>query len=158
MRLSRKVLYFISSKGELEKSILVPSIPDNFLTRGKFCDWQTQRIRLYESPGDGLSAGWIGENLTGGEFYVYRAKNIRSESLLKPTVSEVPYALLVPEWWYLGNLYLENLGKIKVTGEGEKRLYHYGKRSTKAWIRTWKWQEILKPWEKSKLLPSMDKA
>lgn len=148
-----KNLYFVSTKDELDKKIIHPEIPSDFLTRGKFSDWQTPRIRLYTSVGDALSGNWLGENLKGSELYVYRAKGIRNESLIKPSITSVPYALVLDEWWYLRNLGLDYLGKIKVISEAGKEIYHYGPRSTKAFVYKWNWEEIgLKSWEKSKLI------
>jgi hypothetical protein len=146
-------LYFVSTKDELDKKIIHPEIPSDFLTRGKFSDWQTPRIRLYTSISDALSGNWLGENLKDSELYVYRAKGIRNESLIKPSITSVPYALVLDEWWYLQNLGLDYLGKIKVISEAGKEIYHYGPRSTKAFVYKWKWEEIgLKSWEKSKLI------
>ena len=147
-----KDLYFVSSQSDLGDKIIYPKIPDNFLTRGKFEEWQTPRIRLYPSVEDCLSGLWLGEKLTGSRLYVYRAKGVRNESLIKPSITSVPYALVLDEYWYLGKLRFEYLGEIEVGNEIEKKLYHYGPRSTKAYIYRWAWKEIgLKPWETSKI-------
>ena len=125
----------------------------NFLTRGKHGDWQLPRIRLYSSISDALSGLWLGENLKGAEFYVYKAKGIRQESLIKPGITSIPYALVLDEWWYLRNIGLEYLGKIKVEKKIGEEAYHYGPRSTKAFIFRWLWKEIgLKNYEKSKIM------
>ena len=146
-----ETFYFISSRGDLDKKIIKPEIPNNFLTRGKYEEWQTPRIRLYTTISDCLSGLWLGERLDGATLHVYKVMGIRRESLIKPSITSVPYELVLSEWWYLSKLELRYLATIKVGREIKKEYYYYGPRSTKAFIYRWEWEEELKEkWEKPK--------
>ena len=146
-----KGLLFISNQDDLDLEITHPSIPVNFLVTGKYMDWQTKRTRLYENVSDALSALWLGQKIKGSELYVYEAQGIRSESLIKPSITSAPYTLVIPEWWYLANVRFKKLGKIKVEKEIGKDWFTYGPRATKSPIYRWSWSEILKSWEKPKI-------
>lgn len=143
-----KTYYFISPNPNLDGEILKPSIPVNFLTKGKFEDFKLPRILLYESIDDALSGGqFLGQNLKDMKLTVYKAMGIRKDNLLTPSIDQVPYKLVLNEFWYCINLMIRKEKDIKVDDKKETLVYHYGPRSTKAELYKWSWHDILKPWE-----------
>jgi len=147
-------LYYISSSSlNLKNEIVEPSIPNNFLTTIEKIGNKVKRIRLYTNVSDALSSIYLGQNIEGSEFNVWRALGVRNESLIVPSLTECPYLLTLDdtEYWYLSGLRFELAGKIKVNKLEEKLTYNYGQKSLKAPLYKWNWEEILKKWEKNKL-------
>ena len=146
-------LYFISSIPGLDNEIIHPIVPINFFTRNKIGDYKTPRIRLYPSIDDALtSLSGFSTELKNKEFYLYIPRGIFKESLVKPSILQVPDSQITNEYWYLKNLRLSFKAKVRVLGkDGKKFIYHYGPRSTEDMLYRWSWEEVLKPWEKSKL-------
>ena len=142
MIIKRTYYYYVSTQPNLEKQIIKPTIPDNFLTRGRFIDWKTKRIRLYRTIEDAISGLYLGENFRKGtKIYVYRAVGINKDYLHGPQdITKVPYALVLPEYWYTSSLRLESLGEIKLEKKGEE-IFKYGPRQTVGKIYRWKWYE-----------------
>lgn len=153
-----KNLIFVSPLPNLERELLDPTIPHNFLTNKKYIDHQLSRFQLYTNVGDAISGKYLGET-PEPILYVYRATRLRNESLIQPTLSDCPYGLLVEEYWSLVNVKPELLGIIEVDPKKpiRKEAYKYGPRQLEAPLLRWKWKEVLKPWEKSKLLSYVDK-
>lgn len=139
-------LYFVSTFSDLNGEIIKPKVPNNFLTKNKIGDYKTPRICFYPSVDKALVA--LSQELKGKELYIYQPRNINFDSLHKPNISEVPSCLLTDEFWYLDQVELRYLAAVKVEGKEKELAYHYGPRSTKAYLYKWKWEEILKPWEK----------
>ena len=142
MIIKRTYYYYVSTQPNLEKQIIKPTIPDNFLTRGRFIDWKTKRIRLYRTIEDAISGLYLGENFRKGtRIYVYRAVGINRDYLHGPQdITKVPYALVLPEYWYTSSLRLESLGEIKLEKKGEE-IFKYGPRQTVGKIYKWRWYE-----------------
>lgn len=136
----RKRLYFASLNPDLEKEILLPKVPDNFLTRGKHGDWQVKRICLYENIDDALS-GLLGQELKDSLVYIYEPVACRYESLLKPSITSIPYSLVLPEWWMCTSIRVRLSKVVQVTGKKPDLKYHYGPRQTEGKIRRWSWKE-----------------
>jgi len=147
-------LYIVSSipPEVLEREIVEPSIPNNFLTLEKIGD-KVKRIRLYDNVSDALSSIYLGQNIKDSEFYVYRALGVRNESLIEPGILEIPYLLTLDsrEWWYLSKLRFNYITKIKVDKKKLTKYFNYGRKSLKAPIYFWEFSEVLKKWEKPKL-------
>lgn len=139
-------LYLVSTFPDLNGEIIKPTTPNNFLTREKVGDYKTPRICFYTSIDQALIA--MDQNLVGKELYIYQPRNIDQDSLYKPTISEVPYTILLDEYWYLGKVELRYLTSITVEKKNKELVYHYGPRSTKRALYSWIWKENLKPWEK----------
>ena len=139
-------LFFISTLSDLDGEFIKPIIPNNFLKKEKVGDFKTARVCLYTSVDQALTA--MDQNLVGKELFVYHPRNISQDSLYKPSISEVPYAILLDEFWYLDKVEMKYLTSIKVESRGKELVYHYGPRSTKRPLYTWNWKENLKPWEK----------
>lgn len=139
-------LFFISTFSDLDGEFVKPIIPNTFLKREKIGDYKTPRVCFYTSIDEALTA--MDQNLVGKELYVYHPRNITQDSLYKPTISEVPYTILLDEYWYLDKVELKYIAKIKITKQGKELTYHYGPRSTKRSLYKWSWEEVLKPWEK----------
>ena len=142
MIIKRNYFYYVSTNPDLEKSIIKPTVPDNFLVRGKFIDWKTKRIRLYRTIEDAISGLYLGERFKDGtKVYVYRAVGINKDYLHGPQdITKVPYALILSEFWYTSSLRLERLGEIKIEKKGEEK-FKYGPRQTVGKIYRWRWYE-----------------
>ena len=146
-------LIFVSPLPKLERELLDPIIPRNFLTSKKYIDHQLPRFQLYTNVDDAISGKYLNET-PEPLLYVYKATRLRNESLIQPTLTDCPYGLLVEEYWSLINVKPELLGVIEVeTGKPiKKETYKYGPRQLESPLYRWEWKERLKPWEKSKLL------
>lgn len=144
-------LIFVHPEPGLEHEIIHPSIPNDFLTKGKYINWQLPRIKLYTRIGEALSAKYLDSDISGQTFSVYRAKGIRIESLIEPGLPDCPYGLDISEYWYLQDIMVEKLGEITVGKKIKTVPYHYGPRQTVKRFNVWEWEENLKPWEKPKL-------
>lgn len=149
----QKHLYYISSDPNLDKAIVSPDLPNNFLTREKFQDNKTKRIRLYNTVEDALGGLFLGQNLKDSTLFVYTPVNIDKESLLEPRdLSSIPFYNCVDELWYLRSCRFKRIGEIKIGDIKETRHYLYGPRQTKGSVYIWNWDEVLKPWERKKIL------
>lgn len=144
-----KKYYIVSENSDLEKHIISPAVPNNFLTKGKFWDTKTPRIRLYDTVRDAISATFLGQILQKEtKLYVYEATGLDNESLIGPvSIDKIPYFQNIKEWWYLRSCRVKFIGTIQINGLGKEETYMYGPRQTKAKIYRWKWSEVLKPWE-----------
>ena len=149
-----KRYYIVSPNPDLEKHIISPAVPNNFLSKGKFWDTSTPRVRLYETIGDAISGIYLGQKLgIDTILYVYEIINLDRESLVGPVgIDKVPYFRLLNEWWYLRNCLAKFLGTIKIDKLVKEETYLYGPKQTKSKLYRWEWSEILKPWEKFKKL------
>lgn len=142
MIIKRGYFFYVSTLPDLEKSIIKPTVPDNYLTRGKFIDNKLKRIRLYKTIEEAISGIYLGENFRKGtKIYVYRALGINKDLLHGPkNITEVPYAFLIKEFWYTGSLRLEKVGEIKIEKTSEEE-FKYGPRQTKAKLCRWGWYD-----------------
>jgi GNAT superfamily N-acetyltransferase len=147
-----KNLIFVSSTPNLERELLDPTIPRNFLTSKKYIDHQLPRFQLYTTVDDAISGKYLNET-PEPILYVYRATRLRNESLIKPGLSDCPYGLLVEEYWSLVNVKPELLGVIEVETRKpvKKETYKYGPRQLDSPLLRWSWKEKLEKWEKPKL-------
>ena len=145
-------LIFVSPLPNLERELLDPIIPRNFLVNKKYIDSQLPRFQLYTTVDDAISGRYLDET-PEQKLYVYKAGRLRNESLIKPGLTDCPYCLIVDEYWSLINVKPEFLGTIELETERpiKKEVYKYGPRQLNAYIQRWTWKEVLKPWEKSKL-------
>ena len=145
-------LIFVSPLPNLERELLDPIVPRNFLVNKKHIDHQLPRFQLYTNVGDAISGRYL-EETPEPRLYVYRATRLRNESLIKPGLTDCPYGLLVDEYWSLVNVKPELLGTIEVDVKKPitKEFYKYGPRQLNAPLYRWAWKEVLKKWEKPKL-------
>ena len=145
-------LIFVSPLPKLERELLDPIIPRNFLTSKKYIDHQLPRFQLYTTVDDAISGKYLNET-PEPLLYVYKATRLRNESLIKPGLSDCPYGLLVEEYWSLVNVKPELLGIIEVETKKpiEKETYKYGPRQLDSPLLRWGWKEKLEKWEKPKL-------
>ena len=142
-------LYLVSANPDLEKEILEPAIPHNFLVDRGYINSKLPRIRLYKTWEDAISGIYLSE-IPPRKLFVYKALYIRPDNLVKPELQDAPYGLVLPEWWYLTTMRVKKVSEIEIPGKILKEEeYHYGPRQTIAKIRRWKYIEIKKPWEKS---------
>lgn len=142
MIIKRGYFFYVSTLPDLDKKIIRPGIPDNFLVRGKFVDNKIRRIRLYKTIEEAISGLYLGENFRKGtKMYVYRALGINKDYLLGPMdIVKVPYAMLIKEFWYTSSLRLEKIGEVKLEKKGEE-IFKYGPRQTQAKLYRWGWYE-----------------
>lgn len=142
MIIKRGYFFYVSTLPDLDKKIIKPGIPDNFLVRGKFVDNKIRRIRLYKTIEEAISGLYLGENFRKGtKMYVYRALGINKDYLLGPmNIVKVPYAMLIKEFWYTSSLRLEKIGEVKLEKKGEE-IFKYGPRQTQAKLYRWSWYE-----------------
>lgn len=142
MIIKRGYFFYVSTLPDLDKKIIRPGIPDNFLVRGKFVDNKIRRIRLYKTIEEAISGLYLGENFRKGtKMYVYRALGINKDYLLGPMdIVKVPYAMLIKEFWYTSSLRLEKIGEVKLEKKGEE-IFKYGPRQTQARLYRWGWYE-----------------
>ena len=146
-----KKYYIISSKPDLEKHILHPAVPNNFLVRGGYIDSKLPRIQVFKSVSDALSATYLGQKLRPGtKMYVYEVLDLNPESLIGPLgIDKIPYFRFIKEWWYLRGCSLGLVAPIVIEELKKEETYHYGPRQTKAPLYRWSWSEVYeKPWEK----------
>lgn len=146
-----KRLYLASLNPDLEKEILLPKVPDNFLTRGKFEDWQIKRICLYENIDDALS-GLLQQKLGDNLVYIYEPVACKFENLIKPGITAVPYILALPEWWYCNSLRVRLTHVIQVDKEKEPLKFRYGPRQKEEKILRWAWKEKLDKYGKTMVI------
>lgn len=150
MILKRKTgeLYILSVHPDLDGEILYPKVPQNFLTQNKHSDWKTQRILLYPSVNGALRA-LSPQKLGGTKMYVYKAADLRKDSLVEPDITMVPNVFLTLEVWSLRPVRVRYVAEIEIDKPIEPGFsYHHGPRSTVSKVSDWKWKEVLKPWEK----------
>ena len=146
-----KRLYLASLNPNLETEILLPTVPDNFLTRGKFEDWQIKRICLYENIDDALS-GLLQQKLGDNLVYIYEPVACKFENLIKPGITAVPYILALPEWWYCNSLRVRLTHVIQVDKEKEPLKFRYGPRQKEEKILRWAWKEKLDKYGKTMVI------
>lgn len=149
--LRKKHYYIVSSNPDLEKHILHPAVPNNFLTRGGWVDSKLPRISVFSSIEDALSATFLGQKLRpGSKMYVYEVLDLNPESLIGPLgIDKIPYFRFIKEWWYLRGCSVKLVAPIVVEELKKEEAYHYGPRQTKAPLYRWSWSEVYeKPWEK----------
>lgn len=144
----KRKLYLASLNPDLDKEILLPTVPNNFLTKGKFEEWQIKRICLYENIDDALSS-FLGQELKDSLVYIYEPVGVRPESLIKPSITSVPYIMQLPELWYCTSLRVKLAHVIQVSKKKSTLTYHYGPRQTKAFLYRWDWKEKLNKYGKS---------
>lgn len=150
--------YIVSQDSNLEKHIISPAVPNNFLSRGGYWDNKTPRIRIYNTLRDAISATFLGQKLRPGtKLYVYDVINLHPESLIGPVgLDKVPYFKDISEWWYLRNCSVKFIAEIEI-GDLKKTLeYKYGPRQTKAPLYRWEWSEVI-PKYKEKFGPLLPK-
>ena len=143
MKLIRKRnLYYASLLPDLDRDIILPKIPDNFLTRGRFAEYKIKRNCLYTTIDDALSS-FLGQDLEGSVVYIYEPVGIKPDNLIEADITKIPYALSLPELWYCNSMRVRLTHIIKVGKKKKTMVYHYGSRQTVAKIYKWHWNEKL---------------
>jgi len=151
LRNKKKPYYIVSSSPDLEKHILHPAVPNNFLVRGGYLDSKLPRIQVFRSVSDALSATFLGQKLRPGtKMYVYEVLDLNPESLIGPLgIDKIPYYNLLNEWWYLRSCSVKLVAPIEIDRLVKEETYKYGPRQTKASLYKWSWSEVYEnPWER----------
>lgn len=133
-------LYFISDK-PLSDTLMRPRIPNNYFTKNGYEDSSNPRI-CFSDTIDGCLAG-LSQNVDGKEYYVYSPKDISSCEVYKPNNKAVPDVDITGELWVANPTVVEQVSKIKVTGNrGEDgKTFQYGNKSAELYD-DWTYEEI----------------
>ena len=111
------------------------------------------KVKVYKTIEDAITGRYLDQNLTGKTLTVYSPRTkLNLESLLKPSLADCPYGLVIDEYWYLRDMDVVETSTIQVDQEIGTVSYHTGPRSSLRRIKRWRWHEELKRWEKTKLL------
>ena len=149
-------LYFVSELN-MNDELLVPMVPDNYMTRNSFEDNITPRV-CFSATIDGALMG-LSQNIKGKKFYVHVPEDGQRLTIIKPAVASVPDQLITHEHWVMENVNLRCIGQIEITGDGDNeyeytyKKYKYtknhaveihGVKEYKAKLYDWKWRWIWK--------------
>lgn len=149
-------LYFVSELN-MNDELLVPMVPDNYMTRNSFEDNITPRV-CFSVTIDGALMG-LSQNIKGKKFYVHVPEDGQRLTIIKPAVASVPDQLITHEHWVMENVNLRCIGQIEITGDGDNeyeytyKKYKYtknhaveihGVKEHKAKLYDWKWRWIWK--------------
>ena len=149
-------LYFVSELN-MNDELLVPRIPDNYMTRNSFEDNVTPRV-CFSATIDGALMD-LSQNIKGKKFYVHVPEDGQRLTIIKPAVASVPDQLITHEHWVMENVNLRCIGQIEITGDGDNeyeytyKKYKYNKTYTteipgakeyKEKLYDWKWRWIWK--------------
>lgn len=149
-------LYFISGIS-MDDELLVPRIPDNYMTRNSFEDNVTPRV-CFSATIDGALMG-LSQDIKGKKFYVHVPEDGQRLTIIKPAVASVSDQLITHEHWVMEKVNLRCIGQIEITGDGDNeyeytyKKYKYtkkhaveihGAKEYKAKLYDWKWRWIWK--------------
>ena len=149
-------LYFISGIS-MDDELLVPRIPDNYMTRNSFEDNVTPRV-CFSATIDGALMG-LSQDIKGKKFYVHVPEDGQCLTIIKPAVASVPNQLITHEHWVMEKVNLRCIGQIEITDDGDNeyeytyKKYKYTKRHVveihgakeyKVKLCDWKWRWIWK--------------
>lgn len=149
-------LYFISGIS-MDDELLVPRIPDNYMTRNSFEDNITPRVCFSATIDGALMC--LSQNIKGKKFYVHVPEDGQRLTIIKPAVASVPDQLITHEHWVMEKVNLRCIGQIEITGDGDNeyeytyKKYKYtkkhaveihGAKEYKAKLYDWKWRWIWK--------------
>lgn len=149
-------LYFVSELN-MNDELLVPMVPDNYMTRNSFEDNITPRV-CFSVTIDGALMG-LSQNIKGKKFYVHVPEDGQRLTIIKPAVASVPDQLITHEHWVMEKVNLKCIGQIEITGDGDNeyeytyKKYKYTKKHAveihgvkeyKAKLYDWKWRWIWK--------------
>lgn len=127
---------FHVSEINLDKRILIPEVPNNFLTRNGYEDSITKRVCFSTSVGGALSA--LSKPLKGKTLYVF--KPTTAVPIYEPDYLEVPDHFNTGEVWVKEAVMLEYVGRVKINNTTFKVHYTYGdKKIGENWYWDWKW-------------------
>ena len=149
-------LYFISELS-MNDELLVPRVPNNYMTENSFEDNVTPRVCFFATIDGALMA--LSQNIKGKKFYVHVPEDGQRLSIVKPAVASVPDQLITHEHWVMEKVNLRCIGQIEITGDGDNeyeytyKKYKYNKTYTteipgakeyKEKLYDWKWRWIWK--------------
>ncbi len=131
-------LYFISNQ-DLDGHILLPRVPDNFLTKNGYEDSETPRICFCEDVGLCLTA--LSANIKGKKFMVYTPDDIAKYRVYKPSIDAVPDSKITGELWITQPVKLKCVGIVLVLGDDGKpgKKYRYGNHIAELYGWRYKW-------------------
>lgn len=149
-------LYFISELN-MNDELLVPMVPNNYMTKNSFEDNVTPRV-CFSATIDGALIG-LSQNIKGKKFYVHVPEDGQHLTIIKPAIASVPDQLITHEHWVMEKVNLRCIGQIEITGDGDNeyeytyKKYKYtkkhaveihGAKEYKAKLYDWKWRWIWK--------------
>jgi hypothetical protein len=123
--------YFVSDQ-HLKK--LNPRIPCNFLTKNGYEENETKRVCCSLSI-EGCLIG-LSKNLKGKILNVYE---VLDDDFITPSIKQVPDSFITYEIWYLHDVKLNFIGKIKIKDVSNSYKYKYGNKiaETYSWNYGW---------------------
>ena len=126
------------SKRNLERSILVPRIPDNYMTKNGYEDNITPRICFCPSIRQSIMA--LCRNCENEILFVHIP--LYNYPFYKPSQSEVPDSKYTNELWIKENVELKCIGIICVDKPTKNKYeLHYGNENTYSYEFNWHWVE-----------------
>ena len=138
--------YFFLSKVSMNDDVLIPRIPDNFMTKNGYEDNTTPRVCFSKSIDGALAA--LSRNLEGEELFVHIPDE--KHQIYNPTIKEVPDKDITDEVWIKEKVNVKMIGKIKILKAKPKgKDYIYGD-NEKATIYFWDWKWLWKVDENGK--------
>lgn len=131
-------IYFLSPLCYNDE-LLIPRIPNNYLTKNNYEENKTPRVCFSKSI-EGCLRG-LSRNLFGEELYVHIPESpINIKKIYIPTVLEVPDCNLTDEVWYTDKINITCIGKIKVGKSIDNNLvYTYDGKESKLYDWEYKW-------------------
>lgn len=140
--------YFFLSKTSMDDEVLIPRIPDNFMTKNGYEDNTTPRVCFSKSIDGALTA--LSRNLEGEELFVHIPDE--SHNIYNPTIKEVPDKNITDEVWIKEKVNVRMIGKIKVLkAKPNGKDYTYGD-NKKATIYFWNWEWLWRVDENGKTI------
>ena len=131
-------LYFISPNN-MDGKTLSPRVPNTFLIKNGYEDGETPRVCFAKSIDGALMA--LSQNLKGKELYVHQPVDPDFNSIVEPSIEQVPDVELTTEVWYTDDIEVKMVGKILVEKDdglpGHK--YTYGDNEAELYGWNWRW-------------------
>jgi hypothetical protein len=123
-------IFYLSSKN-CDGHMLVPKIPNNYLTQNNFEDSKTRRVCFYTVLMGAVMA--LPKREKGLELYVHEAFN-NSIKYYVPSTDEVPDCKVTHEVWVKQPIKVKCVGKIELDGafNEQGRKFTYGKNNEKS--------------------------
>lgn len=126
------------SKTNLEKNVLHPRIPENYMTKNKYEDNITPRICFCPSIRQSIMA--LCRNCSGETLFVHIPMD--SYPLYYPTKDEVPDVKITNEIWIKEDVRLKCIGIIYIDGPSDNKYkIDYCDKETYSYEFHWHWIE-----------------
>lgn len=143
-----KPLYYISSRLDLNRQHLLPSIPRTELTKHDMEDNKIHRISLFPTVCQAIAAR---DHVEEGEVLaVYEAKDLRVDDILVPSITQSPKSIVTDERWVVSPVSLDKVGEIEVGKPKKEVTVPMGPRGLKKKVALREWKDLRPGWEQKK--------